>query len=150
LRNAQTQTWEKVWEGTANAAPLVSRIFKVGFSETTFPADAIRIALNSPVVPGWNEIDAVQLYHSSMTLSLNAAEKNNINSQTTILYPNPSQGECKMLRSEPSYVTIFTILGETIFSRVVLPGETIRLPAGVYTARIFDGSNSIDQTLIIH
>lgn len=61
VRNLSTGVWIKVWEGTASAAPAESRIFEVSFELTTFMVDAVRIAINSPAVPGWNEIDAVAI-----------------------------------------------------------------------------------------
>jgi len=61
VRNQSSGTWVKVWEGKASAAPAEARIFEVSFELTEFLADAVRIAINSPAVPGWNEIDAVAI-----------------------------------------------------------------------------------------
>jgi hypothetical protein len=38
-----------------------ARIFTVTFEMTSFPVSAVRIELDSPAVPGWNEIDAVSI-----------------------------------------------------------------------------------------
>ena len=61
VRNPGTGLWVEVWSGTAAAAPAVSRIFTVTFALTSFPVDAVRIDLDSPAVPDWNEIDAVSI-----------------------------------------------------------------------------------------
>lgn len=65
VRNSQTLAWVEVWNGTAAAAPPVSRIFTVTFPETSFPVDAVRIVLDSPAVADWNEIDAVGILRVS-------------------------------------------------------------------------------------
>jgi hypothetical protein len=59
VRNPETEEWQTVWSGVASPVGEVARIFRVAFSETAFPVDAVRIELNSPAVPYWNEVDAV-------------------------------------------------------------------------------------------
>ncbi len=59
VRNPDTGAWQEVWSGVAASAGQTSRVFTVTFPLTAFPVDAIRIDLNSPAVPDWNEIDAV-------------------------------------------------------------------------------------------
>jgi len=63
VRNPNTNLWENVY--TATAAPITpanSRILNINFPATTaFNVQYVRIALNSPAVSGWNEIDAVAL-----------------------------------------------------------------------------------------
>lgn len=61
VRNPNTGLWEVVWSGTAAPAPEAARIFTVTFPMTTFPVSAVRIDLDSPAVPDWNEIDAVRI-----------------------------------------------------------------------------------------
>ncbi len=61
VRNSNTAQWVEVWSGTAAPAGTSARIFTVTFPLTAFPVDAVRIDLNSPVVPSWNEIDAVSI-----------------------------------------------------------------------------------------
>lgn len=62
LREAGTGTWHTIYSATAavQTCPQHS-ILELNFTKTTYNVDAIRIALNSPVVPTWNEIDAVEL-----------------------------------------------------------------------------------------
>jgi hypothetical protein len=61
VRNPINQQWIKVWSGTAKAAAASSRAFTILFPQTLFPVSEIRLAINSPVVGGYNEIDAVGL-----------------------------------------------------------------------------------------
>jgi hypothetical protein len=61
VRNPNTNAWEIVWQGTAASAGYTSRIFNVYFNLTSFNVSDVRLAINSPAVGGWNEIDAVAL-----------------------------------------------------------------------------------------
>jgi subtilase family serine protease len=69
VRNASTQQWEQVWSGTASEAGDQSRVFLQTFPETSFDVDAVRIALNSEAVPGFNEVDAIALLSSPIESS---------------------------------------------------------------------------------
>jgi hypothetical protein len=62
LRNASTLKWTIVYSRPFEVLPTVSRKLVFFFKETDFRVDAIRIALNSPEVPSWNEIDAVAIH----------------------------------------------------------------------------------------
>ncbi|NML23020.1 T9SS type A sorting domain-containing protein [Pseudoflavitalea sp. G-6-1-2] len=57
--NPNTQLYEKVFTRTAVAVSGCPRVMTVIFPTTLFPVSRIRIAINSPAVIGWNEIDAV-------------------------------------------------------------------------------------------
>lgn len=61
VRNPETGLWQLVWSGTAASAGATARIFTVTFPLTSFPVSDVRIELNSPAVPSWNEIDAVSI-----------------------------------------------------------------------------------------
>ncbi|MBX2966209.1 MAG: hypothetical protein KF845_08705 [Cyclobacteriaceae bacterium] len=63
IRNTQTQKWEIVYSKPASTdLPDTARVFRFFLPlETTYLADAIRLAINSPAVEGWNEIDAVAI-----------------------------------------------------------------------------------------
>jgi hypothetical protein len=62
LRDSGTKKWIKIYSKPAvTTLEKKSRIFTIQMLETTFFADAIRIAVNSPKVEGWNEIDAVAI-----------------------------------------------------------------------------------------
>lgn len=59
VKNPVSGGWEIVYQGTVDTTIDTSRIFKIGFPRTPFLVSEIRLALNSPAIPGWNEIDAV-------------------------------------------------------------------------------------------
>ena len=61
LRDASTMQWQLIWTDSAFIYGDTSRIFIINISETSYNVDGIRLDLNSPVVPGWNEIDAVAI-----------------------------------------------------------------------------------------
>lgn len=61
VRDASNGQWTLVWHQTAVAKPAISRLFEVNFPLTAFQVDAVRLSLNSQLVPGWNEIDAVAI-----------------------------------------------------------------------------------------
>jgi hypothetical protein len=57
--NPHTNAYEKVYEATAAASASCPRQLTISFPVTSFPVSRIRIAINSPAVGGFNEIDAV-------------------------------------------------------------------------------------------
>lgn len=57
--NPNTGLFEKVYEATAAPSAPCPRAMSIAFPLTSFPVSKIRIAINSPVVRGYNEIDAV-------------------------------------------------------------------------------------------
>lgn len=59
IRNSLTKMWNVVYADTAIIVGDTSRLMIINFTETTYKVDAVHIKLNSPKVPGWNEIDAV-------------------------------------------------------------------------------------------
>jgi len=62
LRDASSKKWNLVYsKPAAKDLPEKSRIFSIYIIETPYFADAIRIAINSPAVASWNEIDAVAI-----------------------------------------------------------------------------------------
>jgi hypothetical protein len=62
LRDSSSKKWTKIYSKPAvTTLEKKSRIFTIQMLETTFFADAIRIAINSKAVSGWNEIDAVAI-----------------------------------------------------------------------------------------
>jgi speckle-type POZ protein len=61
LRDSSSKKWIKIYSKPAATLEKKSRIFTIQMIETSFFADAIRIAINSKAVSGWNEIDAVAI-----------------------------------------------------------------------------------------
>lgn len=70
VRNPNTGQWEEVWSGTAAPAGTNARIFAVTFPLTAYRVDAVRIELDSPAVPSWNEIDAVSISGPGQTVTV--------------------------------------------------------------------------------
>lgn len=70
LREAGTNTWHTVYTATAASLPCPSgKYLEINFTKTTYLVDAVRIAINSPVVNSyWNEIDAVGLRTDHLAL----------------------------------------------------------------------------------
>ena len=61
VKNPNTGLFTVVYTATASALPPVARILHITFPLTSFNVSEIRIAMNSVVVPDWNEIDAVAI-----------------------------------------------------------------------------------------
>ncbi|MDH4091495.1 MAG: hypothetical protein OEV74_03585 [Cyclobacteriaceae bacterium] len=62
VRLVDTGEWKKVYaKPFEEGLPEQARIFAIYMLETSYLIDAIRIAINSPAVAGWNEIDAVAI-----------------------------------------------------------------------------------------
>ncbi len=67
VKNPLNGLWDIVWSGTAAFTGAQSRIFIVDFPLTVYSVSEIRIAINSPVVGGYNEYDAVAISPVSLT-----------------------------------------------------------------------------------
>ena len=61
IMNPNTNLWEVVFATTASPAQPNANILEVQFPLTSFPVGKIRIAINSPAVSNFNEIDAVSI-----------------------------------------------------------------------------------------
>ena len=61
VKNPYNNLFEIVYTGTAATANPAARKLHITFPLTTFPVSVIRIAMNTAVVPSWNEIDAVSI-----------------------------------------------------------------------------------------
>jgi len=64
--NPNTSDYDLVWNGIASAGPNEARLWVVVFPPTSYPVSRVRLAVNSPAVHGWNEIDAVALGHDGV------------------------------------------------------------------------------------
>ena len=67
VNNPLNNEWVVVWSGKAEPLKESSRIFVASFPMTKFNVNQIRIAVNSPAVGGWNEIDAVAISDSTIS-----------------------------------------------------------------------------------
>ena len=89
VKNPATTQWVRVYAENAMPAGDSSRVLNITFPVTGFAVSAIRIALNSAIVPGFNEIDAVGIgldtTYTSYLWSTGATTKS-INVNTTGVY----------------------------------------------------------------
>jgi len=61
VKNPISGMFDVVYAAPAVIAPPVARIMHITFPATTYPVSQIRIAMNSGLVPSWNEMDAVAI-----------------------------------------------------------------------------------------
>ena len=61
IRNASTGVWTTVYTATAAPEAVCPATLTINFALTSYDVDAVRIAVNSPAVAGYNEIDAVAI-----------------------------------------------------------------------------------------
>ncbi|MBI3194931.1 MAG: T9SS type A sorting domain-containing protein [Ignavibacteriae bacterium] len=61
VKNPDTGLWEVVWKSAAGSKGDSARFFLANFTTTAFDVSEIRLAINSPAVSGFNQIDAVVL-----------------------------------------------------------------------------------------
>lgn len=66
-KNPGSGNWEILYKGSAQAEPAVAREWYISFNPTPYPVSEIRLAINSPAVGGYNEIDAVGLVDDGLT-----------------------------------------------------------------------------------
>lgn len=59
--------WTQVWSATAAAGPAVATILTVPLPQSAQLVESVRLAINSPAVSNWNEIDAVALVDCKCT-----------------------------------------------------------------------------------
>lgn len=55
------EQWVSVWEGEPGPVESEAAVFSIELSDVDFSTDGVRILLDTTSVPGWNEIDAVEL-----------------------------------------------------------------------------------------
>lgn len=60
--NADADEWVVLWEGAVEESDTPFRIYSPALAPVDFVTDQIRLTLDTSVVTGWNEIDAVQLF----------------------------------------------------------------------------------------
>ena len=61
VKNPSTSNYDLVYSGTATAAAKSARRNRISFPLTSYNVSEVRIAINSPAVPGYNAIDAVSI-----------------------------------------------------------------------------------------
>ncbi|MFT6815122.1 MAG: hypothetical protein ACJAZ3_001021 [Sphingobacteriales bacterium] len=61
INNIETNNWKKVYTSSANFIAHESSILEIQIPSESFKSNRIRIAINSPAVESYNEIDAVKI-----------------------------------------------------------------------------------------
>ncbi len=56
-----TDAWVVVWEGVADTAGAEIAVFIPELTPVDFAIDQVRLTIDEPLIPDWNEIDAVKL-----------------------------------------------------------------------------------------
>lgn len=133
VRYVGTNSWVKVWDTTAAVLPAQAIIRKATFLTTPFPVDAVRLAINSPAVPSWNEIDAVAIYNSNLPTSI--SEQSVISSFT--VFPNPSRQGFTVSSFKQDTFLLFDVTGRQVDSFEVIGDYTYRKPllSGMYVLK---------------
>ncbi len=105
IKNPVTGLFEVVYTGNASPQLPQSGKLHISFPVTTFNVAEIRIAINSPAVPGWNEIDAVGIGIEQTYLWSTGATTASITAVTGGIYSvSVSNGFCESV-SVPVEVT---------------------------------------------
>jgi len=84
--------YHTVWAGTDPGIGVSDRISwsNISFPQTTYPVSAMRLFFETDLVPGWNEIDAVQLVGIPNNPVSQLAYKESASSEAT---PGPCNGD---------------------------------------------------------
>ncbi len=167
VKNPTTNQWDKVWTGTASTKPAQSRIFNVNFPLTSYNVSQVRIAINSPAVPSWNEIDAVGISNVAITY---VEGKENTTAEVPrefmLLqnYPNPFNPSTKLhfavAERCKAVLRVLSVLGQEItvlLDEVVEPGRWYMrefnasgLPSGIYIATLdAAGRKSVQKMILV-
>lgn len=136
VRNQYTAQWEMVWYGTASYyTDGTSRINTITFPMTNYPVDLVRIAMNSPAVAGYNQIDAISIGGS--TVGMKETEQ-----LEAMIYPNPSDGHfsVSMPEQQITKVTVRDVAGR-LLREITSTASTLlqidmQLPKGVYLLEV--------------
>jgi hypothetical protein len=133
LRNAANGEWQKVWWTTAAPETQTSKILAAGFPMATYLVNGVRLALNSPVVPGHNEIDAISI--GGVVLSNKGPE----NKTSVSLYPNPSQHNFTVDAGNALVETlrVTDILGRVVFESFDLNKNVVNVNTQLKTGTYF-------------
>ncbi len=135
VKNPGTGMYEIVYTATAAAQPDVSRKLRIFFPVTGFPVSEIRIAINSPAVPDWNEIDAVGIGlttgYASYVWSPGGATTSSLTVKTSGTYRlTASDGFGSSATSNPITVTVAPG-GTTVNAGVDMTGICPGVPTSV-------------------
>jgi hypothetical protein len=82
IRNATTGQWSLIDQKTAMAVNCQEMLYEKFFTTTSFPVDAIRIAVNT-TLPGWQEYDAVCVFSEIPAEGKRTVKSGNWNDNST-------------------------------------------------------------------
>lgn len=143
LRNASNGSWNMVFSQTAASVAVCPRNFMVNITPTSYLVNAVRLAINSPAVLGWNEIDAVGISSiQNPPMSVNNYE--NESQFDFIFYPSTlTHGDlCRIKSKSAQILSIYDVHGKEVMKLPVEEGVqsfTLPLSAGVYFVKNIQG-----------
>lgn len=148
LRNASTGSWNTIY--AAPSIPFYAcNVFDIIIPTTAYKVDAVRIAI-ADFSLGWcyPEYDAVALIGSVVSVRITDHQLKNSN-----IFPNPSNGQITVKTGEigTSILTVFDVLGNVVFSKIISQTENIslNLPSGIYfLATEKNGKKEIEKLVI--
>ena len=62
----EADAWEVLWEGASDTAGEELAVFSPELTPVEFATNRIRLTIDEPLIPGWNEIDAVKLIGAAL------------------------------------------------------------------------------------
>jgi hypothetical protein len=121
VKNPDTGLFETVWADTAAPVPGGARIFTASFPVTQFPVSEVRLAINSPAVGSWNEIDAIGIGRcvcSDRLVDVSGGEPAPTVGVLAAPRPNPFHGSTEIGFSLPREghvrIEVFNTLGQRV------------------------------------
>lgn len=141
IKNPNNGKWELVFYKKAEIQGEYAIALSISFPTTSFPVSEVRLAINSPAVPGFNEIDAIGLLDATGV----STDDQFLDFQFSIT-PNPVAINLLMKWDEPlnaiSECSIIDATGKLYYKKVLYPGTTYNLvpvenyPPGLYFASL--------------
>ncbi|HZF99728.1 MAG TPA: T9SS type A sorting domain-containing protein [Chitinophagales bacterium] len=133
VRNAATGAWNLVWSDSAEVQDNTAKVLFATFPMTSYLVDGVRLAVNSPAVPGYNEIDAISV--GGFILS-----DNNVAATETLLtvYPNPSNGSFTLNAGHVlvERIAVKDVTGREVYNLENLNESQVKIdrafPSGIY------------------
>lgn len=139
LRNATNGNWNIVFSQTAASVAVCPRDFIVNITPTSYLVNAVRLAINSPAVFGWNEIDAVGI-SSIQNPTLSVINYENESPFDFIFYPSIlTHGDlCRIKSKSAQILSFYDVRGKEVLKLPVEEGIqsfTLPLSNGVYLVK---------------
>lgn len=126
-----SNNWVRVYAENAMPSGSDSRILNITFPMTAFPVSAIRIAMNSAAVPGFNEIDAVGI---GLDTTYNSYQWSNGETTKSITVNTTGTYVCKVMNgvgqhaySSPVNVTVIQPVAAILGTKKACVGKTSQL-----------------------